>query len=116
MNPSFFSVFEGGKFNKRFSEFKNLSGVYIIKGKVLGTILYIGESHTGNLEKTVKRHFWTWNDDFLHHHFTYEPILCEVMITNTTAASAKEKQDELILKYKPRDNPKIKTEKEETVF
>lgn len=35
------------------------SGVYVIKDK-RGTVLYVGESHTGRLRQTLIRHFQTW--------------------------------------------------------
>lgn len=36
------------------------SGVYVIRSRDSGTILYVGESHTGNLYDTIARHFQAW--------------------------------------------------------
>lgn len=40
-----------------------ISGVYAI-ADLDGNTLYVGESHTGRLRKTMQRHFQVWNDDW----------------------------------------------------
>ncbi len=42
---------------------RNQSGAYVIRSRRSHEILYCGESHTGNLAKTLKRHFYAWKDD-----------------------------------------------------
>lgn len=37
-------------------ELRNQSGAYVIRGAASRRCLYVGESHTGNLAKTIKRH------------------------------------------------------------
>lgn len=44
---------------------RNRSGVYAIRtrGWVFNTVVYVGESHTGGLYKTLTRHFQSWSRD-----------------------------------------------------
>jgi len=80
------------------------SGAYIIRSRPGGRTLYVGESHTGNLAKTLKRHFWTWGDTPERKHHTYDPRKVEVAVRITPQKSATTAQDNLILRLKPRDN------------
>jgi len=70
-------------------------------------ILYVGESHTGNLAKTIKRHFWDWQDDPERRHFTYHRQRVEVAVRLTPPNTARTAQDNLIRRTAPRDNASV---------
>lgn len=85
-------------------EYNDRSGAYVIRSKSSKEILYIGESHTGRLAATLKRHFWNWDDEIERQHFTFDPNSVEVALYPTTQRAAKAIQDELIEHYMPRYN------------
>ena len=93
-----------GKFLPWVTALGKASGAYIIKSARGGATLYVGESHTGNLAKTLKRHFWAWADTPERKHHTYNPRLVLVAVRLTPQKSATTAQDNLILRLKPRDN------------
>lgn len=77
------------------------SGVYLIRPKG-GAIVYIGESHTRRLRKTMKRHFQDWTGPTAGP--TYSAMTHEVAIVPAPAARAVAIQDKLIEKHQPKDN------------
>jgi excinuclease UvrABC nuclease subunit len=83
---------------------KNQSGVYVIRSIQTKEVLYVGESHTGNLGKTLKRHFFEWRDDPERTHNTYDARRVEVAIRLCPQKSAQGAQDRLIRRLQPRDN------------
>lgn len=99
------SVSKNGKrFPAWLNELGNRSGAYVIRHRYTKEILYVGESHTGNITKTIKRHFWTWDDIPERRHFTYNPDAVEVAVRITPQKSARTAQDNLIRRLLPRDN------------
>jgi excinuclease UvrABC nuclease subunit len=81
-------------------------GVYLIKNKISGKIVYVGYSGN-NLYRTMYRHFQTWNHSE-QPIVTYQAkgpdnYLCRVIYC--TAKQAVTLEEMLILKYKPEDNP-----------
>lgn len=48
------------------------SGVYVIKRKRDGKILYVGESHSHALKKTLIRHFQQWRRDKQNRHAVHD--------------------------------------------
>jgi len=78
------------------------SGVYFIRDAETKKMLYVGESHTGRLRKTLLRHFQLWRG--LTSGATYRKNRVEVKVVFTPPAAAKPAQDNWILKLKPRDN------------
>lgn len=95
------------------------SGVYVIREKGLfgSTVVYVGESHSGTLKKTLTRHFQGWKRSkaFWEEFFnpsgsstdpgrTYDRDKCEVRIWVCPAGKAVDLQFEKIAEYKPRDN------------
>jgi hypothetical protein len=100
-------------------DLRGKSGAYAIRVRHLifktTTVVYVGESHTGNLYKTLTRHFARWNrgkkwwvgayrpqqSDPGH---TYDRGDCEVMVFVGTKAEAVAKQAKWIAELKPRDN------------
>jgi hypothetical protein len=117
-------TFEGvGKPTERYPRFvlatKGKSGVYVIRKRAglltAARVVYIGESHTGNLYGTLTRHFQQWRrgkrwwvgqfqpaqTDPGH---TYDRGDHEVAVIVATPKRAVTIQDELIRKLEPRDN------------
>ena len=76
------------------------SGVYIIK--MDGQIVYIGESHSGKLRKTLLRHFQNWTGKTSGN--TYPKTKVEVAIVRCPASAAVATQDAMIIEFSPRDN------------
>jgi hypothetical protein len=81
---------------------KGRSGVYVIRS-VWG-IEYVGESHSGNLYRTITRHFWTWRDRTKRHHYTVGLFPVEVGVKVLPAAAAVREQERLIIRLRPRHN------------
>ena len=82
--------------NKKFS-----TGVYFIKSKRTGKIIYIGFS-SSNLYKTIYRHFQTWNDS--RDRIVYNKTGYQVRIIFTPPKRAAELERYLINKMQPADN------------
>lgn len=82
---------------------RNLSGAYVIRANS-GGVLYVGESHTGRLADTIKRHFYTWKDSPERQHFTYAKGRVEIAVRVCPPPAAVSAQNNLIRRLKPRDN------------
>jgi uncharacterized RDD family membrane protein YckC len=95
---------QGGEFAPWLQALKGRSGVYVIRSSWLGTVLYVGESHSGNLYRTICRHFWTWNDRSRRAHYTVGLLPVEVAVKVTRPADAVEEQNRLILRLRPEHN------------
>ena len=80
------------------------SGVYIIRA-VAGTILYIGESHTGRLYETLTRHFQDWNGQTAGP--SYHRGRVEAAVALVPAEHAVAVQNALIASHAPEDNRRI---------
>jgi excinuclease UvrABC nuclease subunit len=78
------------------------SGVYIIRARDGGRILYVGESHTGRLKKTLLRHFQAWSGKTAGK--TYGRNAVEIALEITPADRAVARQNKLIADLDPRDN------------
>lgn len=102
---------QSGQFLAWLNDLRNLSGAYVIRDARTKRVLYIGESHTGNLAKTIKRHFWHWRDDVERKHYTYDRQSVEVAVRLTPPTTAAAAQDNLIRRIEPRDNAFIPVEK-----
>ena len=76
------------------------SGVYMIRRA--GSVVYVGESHTGRLRKTLARHFQTWEGKTAGP--TYSRKGTEVAFEFTAPSGALDRQNELIEQLRPRDN------------
>jgi len=78
------------------------SGVYVIKEPgFFGSVLYVGESHTGRLKRTVSRHFQKWTGKTAGP--TY-PKGSLVHVHRTSAGNAVSVQNDFIKELSPRDN------------
>lgn len=82
------------------SAFDGKSGVYLIRRG--GAVVYVGESHTGRLKKTLVHHFQSWSGRTAGP--TYPRAGTEIAVIVTTAAAAVAKQNDLIAELRPRDN------------
>lgn len=91
-------------FARWLNNLRNQSGAYVIRKKSNHEILYIGESHTGNLSKTIKRHFWKWKDEEGRKHFTCNPSNIEVAVRLTPPPAAVGAQNNLIRRLQPEKN------------
>jgi len=80
------------------------SGVYVIRRYETREVLYVGESHTGRLRNTLKRHFWRWKDSPQRPHFCYARGTVEVAVRVAAPSRAVTYQNALIRRLNPRDN------------
>ena len=107
----------GEPYPKWVRELRKASGAYAIRrrGLLFTTVLYVGESHTGALYKTLTRHFARWNRGKKWWRGAYRPAQSdpghtynrgdvEVAIFVGTKAEALAKQAEWIDELQPRDN------------
>jgi len=78
------------------------SGVYFIRDKHSKKLLYIGESHTDRLKKTLLHHFQAWSGNTAG--VTYSRSAVDIAATVTKKSQAVENQNRLICRMKPRDN------------
>lgn len=96
----------GGKI--RFADWlnalRNQSGAYVIRSARTHEVLYVGESHSGRLATTIKRHFHTWRDEPERRHYTYSPAHVEVAVRTCPPDAAVGAQNNLIERLQPRDN------------
>ena len=100
-----------GEFAHWLNALRNQSGAYIIRSRHTREIFYVGESHTGSLAKTIKRHFYPWRDDPERKHNTYDRHRVEVAVRLTPPPAAVGAQDNLIRRLEPRDNGYTPVEK-----
>lgn len=78
-------------------------GVYVLRSKRTGQVLYVGESHTKRLYGTLTRHFQAWEGFTAGTTYSLWNIEAAVIVTKTKAAAVK-LQIALIKKLAPRDN------------
>jgi len=78
----------GSKWPKWLQKLKGKSGVYVIQRKRDGKTLYVGESHTGNLKRTLQRHFWHWSGKTAG--VWYSPGACRACIGRASSPTSPE--------------------------
>lgn len=93
-----------GRFAPWFEAIESASGVYVIRDRHTDRVLYVGESHTGRLAKTIKRHLYSWDDDPERVHQSYRREVVEVSVRTGAARAAVRVQNRLIQRLQPRDN------------
>ena len=81
---------------------EGVSGVYAI-ASLTGVVLYVGESHTGRLRKTVARHFQVWNDQQAERP-VYDRHQVQICWAQTAPADALETETQWMIDLEPRDN------------
>lgn len=90
-----------------------INGVYAI-ANLEGDVLYVGESHTGRLRKTLARHFQEWNDD--EPRAVYDRHRVQVCWMQTSAAGAQAAEADWIDELDPRDNDLAYVEEDDIPF
>lgn len=99
----FFDPYEQGRTSWPRFVTDEKKGVYIIRDKRSGQIIYIGQS-TSNIYKTLYRHFQNW-DDPTQYRVTYPKQGKEVAVFIVkNAREVLELERYLIIKYQPKDN------------
>jgi hypothetical protein len=77
------------------------SGVYVIRDKRTHEVIYVGESHKGQLYSTITRHFQSW---FSWGRHEYNRKSVEIAVRTMPPSAAYQHQVKLIRSLKPRDN------------
>lgn len=97
-----------GDFADWLNALRNLSGVYVIRSCAglfsAPQCLYVGRSHSGRLAKTIKRHFYRWDDDGERVHQVYDRRDVEIAVRLTPPNAAPGAEANLIRRLEPRDN------------
>jgi excinuclease UvrABC nuclease subunit len=99
---NFRPVVEGRSYADWIGQYRDKSGVYLIRAKDGGEILYIGESHSDTLTRTLTRHFNKWTGPTAGP--TYARSKVEVAVIKTRKERALEYQNALIEEHRPKDN------------
>ena len=98
------------------AELEGRSGAYVIRDASTREVLYVGESHSGRLRKTLTRHFSAWgrsktfwegvfaDPSTADPGFTYDPRAVVVAVELTEPDDAIARQNVLIQRLRPRDN------------
>lgn len=85
------------------------SGVYLIREPgVLGSVVYVGESHSDRLKQTAQRHFQRWKGPTSGPTYAQSGTL--IAFLKTRPENALELQNSLIAELTPRDNTQGKPE------
>lgn len=95
---------DAGRFAAWINNLRDFSGAYVIRNRHTKEVLYVGESHTGRMSKTIKRHFHAWNDSTDRQHFTADAGDVEIAVRVTPGKIAISTQDKLIKQLKPKYN------------
>lgn len=90
---------------------RDASGVYVIRRRRGGKVVYVGQSHTGRLRKTALRHFQHWKRDHFHQfdRATYDPATVEIrwrVVTGGRLAVLRA-EAEAIAELHPSDNIEV---------
>jgi hypothetical protein len=102
-NPSNWrEIGSSGDYPEWLRELSKRSGAYAIRKRDGGEVLYVGESHTDRLYKTITRHFQHW--DGYTAGTTYRRGDVEIAVETTPAARAMRRQLDWIETLEPRDN------------
>ncbi len=93
----------GGRFPDWVQGLKGKSGVYIIRDKaIIEEVIYVGESHTGRLYKTLIRHFERWKGKTAGPTFNASDVM--VAVVRCPDSKAVELQNSIIAEYRPKLN------------
>lgn len=95
---------ENRKIEKWLNDLRGKSGAYVFRDRFTGKTLYVGESHSGRLPQTIKRHFYAWNDKTDQFHFVCFPQDVEIAVRVTPQRAAKRAQNDLIARLRPGKN------------
>lgn len=95
---------ERGSYPRWIRELDGHNGVYIIRARDTGEVVYVGESHSDRLYATLTRHFQRWTPVHNTAGPTYDRDQVEVAVILTPSDHAEYMQNELICVLDPRDN------------
>ena len=92
--------------NPDLARYNGASGVYVLRDRTSREVLYVGESHTGRLYRTLLHHFHDPKGRFeaLSEWVHRAPERLEVLVFETSASEALEAEQEAIAHYEPRIN------------
>jgi excinuclease UvrABC nuclease subunit len=99
---SFWESIFGGDWPQFVRDLRGKSGVYIIRDRESKRTLYVGESHTGRLKKTLLRHFQAWSGKTAGQ--TYSRNAVEIAVEIVAPEKSVDRQNRLIATLQPRDN------------
>jgi excinuclease UvrABC nuclease subunit len=103
MSLEFRNVKKGREIAEWVRQLKGKSGVYVIRERgFLGSVLYIGESHSGRLYSTLLRHFQHWTGKTAGATFAESKV--EVAIVRCPANRALDLQNNMIAEFRPKLN------------
>lgn len=102
MKLEWFRPYSNGRPDERIRALTGKSGVYLIRSAKTRRILYVGESHTGRLRKTLLRHFQSWSGPTAG--YTTDRNRVEVAVIRTRPDAAPDLQMRMIARLKPRYN------------
>lgn len=103
MSLEFSPVKDGRAVAEWVKALKGKSGVYVVRERgFLGSVLYVGESHSNRLYSTLLRHFQRWTGPTAGPTFPVSKV--EVAVIRTPAAKAIELQNAVIAEYRPKFN------------
>lgn len=101
-SAGFFGDLFGADWPAWIRELSGKSGVYVIRDASTHRVLYVGESHTGRIKKTLLRHFQAWSGKTAGQ--TYSRGSVEIAVEITAPGRAVARQNEVICRLQPRDN------------
>ena len=84
---SFWEAIFGADWPDFVRDLRGKSGVYIIRDRETKRPLYVGESHTGRLKKTLLRHFQAWSGKTAGPTFSRNAVEIAVEVTPRIAPS-----------------------------
>ncbi len=103
MSLEFSPVKDGRAVAEWVKALKGKSGVYVVRERgFLGSVLYVGESHSNRLYSTLLRHFQRWTGPTAGPTFPASKV--EVAVIRTPAAKAVDLQNAVIAEYRPKFN------------
>jgi excinuclease UvrABC nuclease subunit len=94
----------GGRYPDWIRALRKRNGVYLIRERRSGKVIYIGESHSERLYATLTRHFQRWSDKYNTAGVTYDREAVDVAVIVVPQSHAAYLQNELICEFDPRDN------------
>ena len=103
MSLEFSPVKDGRAVAEWVKALKGKSGVYVVRERgFLGSVLYVGESHSNRLYSTLLRHFQHWTGKTAGP--TFPPSKVEAAVVRCPANRALDLQNTMIAEYKPKFN------------
>jgi hypothetical protein len=107
--------YEVGAYQQRYPDWlrdlEGECGAYAIRWTDTGEVVYVGESHSGHLRKTLTRHLQAWQTPHWFDEMSgrgedlsYPREEVEVAVWLSNCSDAQELQVELICELQPRDN------------